>query len=381
MMKHRLPAVLMVAAMSLWGCSGMVTSVSEYLRNDLWWQAAQSDSIRMRARELEARGDLAMALDHWRLLARIDRENEDAVDEIARIRDDIADRVRSHFQRGMAEQANGRHENARNHFLAALRLDPRFQPALKQLKVHYWPFPLTVHLSKPGDRPDSVAKTVFGDENKGSLVAWFNDLPMDETIKPGTLLLLPRMQSPIAAEPADRQQQPRTLPMAAPADSEDPDPMPKAPARIPMEPVFDATMADARRFFEHGLYRQSLDRIATVIALRPDHPAARELAGEARFRLAREHAANKRYLIARHVLENADPNHQPSMELKAHVDKRLEALAQIHYRNGVKRFINEDLQAAIDEWEMALVCNPDHLKARENMENARRLLDKIQRIP
>jgi cytochrome c-type biogenesis protein CcmH/NrfG len=56
-------------------------------------------------------------------------------------------------------------------------------------------------------------------------------------------------------------------------------------------------------------------------------------------------------------------------------------LAQVHYRNGVKHFINEDLKSAIAEWEIALAYNPNHDKARENIENARRLMQKIEALP
>ncbi len=56
-------------------------------------------------------------------------------------------------------------------------------------------------------------------------------------------------------------------------------------------------------------------------------------------------------------------------------------LAQIHYRNGVKHFINEDLKSAIAEWEAALACDPNHDKARENIDNARRLMQKIETLP
>jgi cytochrome c-type biogenesis protein CcmH/NrfG len=69
------------------------------------------------------------------------------------------------------------------------------------------------------------------------------------------------------------------------------------------------------------------------------------------------------------------------MALKKAVHARLVELAQVHYRNGVKHFINEDLKKAIAEWEMALDCDPDHAKARENIENARRLLEKIEALP
>ena len=69
------------------------------------------------------------------------------------------------------------------------------------------------------------------------------------------------------------------------------------------------------------------------------------------------------------------------MTLNETVHSRLTNLAQIHYRNGVKHFINEDLKSAIDEWEIALACDPNHDNARENIDNARRLMQKIETLP
>ena len=113
----------------------------------------------------------------------------------------------------------------------------------------------------------------------------------------------------------------------------------------------------------------------------PDSVDARDLATEARYRLALDHFDHKRFVEARKVLEKADEGHQASMALNETVRTRLASLAQIHYRNGVKHFINEDLKSAIDEWDIALACDPNHDNARENIDNARRLMQKIETLP
>jgi hypothetical protein len=56
----------------------------------------------------------------------------------------------------------------------------------------------------------------------------------------------------------------------------------------------------------------------------------------------------------------------------------MKSQAEAHYRNGVKHFINEDLELAIEDWKHALELNPDHPKARQDIENAERLLEKLK---
>jgi hypothetical protein len=187
------PTIALAAMVFLCGCAGTMNSVSDYLRTGPWWPAAQAGDIRERARDLEAQGELAMSVDHWRTIERIAMDRAEAGSEIARLEGKITAAVQSHYQKGLAHLRKKKMAAARNHFLAALRLNPGFQPALRQIKSRYSPFPIAVYLSASGDRPATVAKKVFGDSEKAFLVAWFNNLPEDKTLTPGTLLILPKL--------------------------------------------------------------------------------------------------------------------------------------------------------------------------------------------
>jgi tetratricopeptide (TPR) repeat protein len=55
-------------------------------------------------------------------------------------------------------------------------------------------------------------------------------------------------------------------------------------------------------------------------------------------------------------------------------------LAEAHYIKGVKFFIEEDIEKAIQEWETTLSLEPDHPKAKKDIENARQLLQKLEKI-
>jgi len=436
-MRHWLPAFALMTAITLCGCAGLVNSVSDFMRAGPWWASAQADKISSRARELEAHGELTMALDHWRLVDRITiGQAAEAGREITRLQGKITEAVNAHYQNGMAELRKKNQPVARNHFLAALRLDPTFQPALIQINARFATFPLAVRLSAPGDRPSTVAEKVFDDKEKAFLVAWFNDLPVDEVLTPGTLLILPRLEKKPPKrvhpkKPPNRLAEANALLAKNDLDGalaivkqenpDDPDAqtlihtihlkqaaaqieagLPEAArpylARVPQgfagkEAALETLQAalqkrqtaivlgKARAHFDLGEYQQSLDMVETLLEDEPKSAAAHDLAAEARYRLALNHFDHQRFLEAREVLKKTDGSHEASFALKETVRSRLVELAQIHYRNGVKHFINEDLKSAIADWEMALACNPDHGKARENIENARRLMKKIETLP
>ena len=435
-MKRWLPVIACMAMVILCGCAGSMDSVSDFLSAGPWWEAAQAGHISSRARELETGGELAMALDHWRLVQRISIDQAEAPREIARLEGKIAEAVQSHYQHGLAENRKKKTAAARDHFLAALHLDPNFQPALNQIKTCFSSFPLAVYLSMPDDRPTTVAKNVFGDEEKAFLVTWFNDLPRDETLNPGTLLILPKLEKiPIKKarikKPANRLAAARTrlaandlegaMTLARQVNPAYPDVqalihtihLKKATAQIESGQFEDARqslatvpdgftdkdatlgkltialqqqqtaidLTQARKQFDREHYQQSLDLAGAVLKDAPDSPDARDLAVEARYGVALDHFNHKRFLKAREVLAKADDGHKASTVLAETVRIQLAEQAQNHYRKGVKYFINENLKSAIAEWEIALACNPDHEKASENIDNARRLLDKIESMP
>lgn len=431
-----LPVIAVIVWAALAGCSGSMDSLSAWVHAGPWWRAEQIETISVRARKLEARGELGMALDHWRLVEDLAADSKEAGGEIQRLEEKIDARVRFHYQTGLAKLMDSRHTDARNHFLAALRLDPTFQPAMRQIRAHFSPFPFRVYQTVPGDRPASVAKKFFGDERKGFLVAWFNRLPEDRALPPGSLLILPEredtgpqeIKEKLAPDPLDlardrlsdgdlqgaltlaRQADPskakaqtliHTIQLEQASQQVETGRLADATTSLAAIPdgfegkaalaekldfalkqrQFDFDLKNARELFDQGRYGQCLDQAEMLKQRAPDNTAVARLAAEARYRLALAYFDHKRYREARAVLENMEEDHEAGMALKKAVHARLVELAQVHYRNGVKHFINEDLNKAIAEWEIALDCDPDHAKARENIENARRLLQKIETLP
>lgn len=288
----------------------------------------------------------------------------------------------------------------------------------------------------PGDRPDTIAKSVFGSADKAFLVSWFNDLPADAPIAPQTLLILPKLKKQsVKKTPQKRPVTPLdeaharladgdldgALALASRMNGDQPavqsliheihlkkglgqidtgllDEAGHSLAMVPdrvegkaaaLEALQEALtrrqlaldMENAQRLYDENHFQDSLDLATTVLARMPESTDARFLADEARYRLALDLFNRQQLIQSRTLLEGADDDHAPSIALKEAVTVRLKTVAQMHYRNGVKHFINEDLKAAVSEWEKALECNPDLEKARENIDNANRILQKIETMP
>lgn len=426
-----------MAILAVSGCAGMGSTVQQFLDAPPWWLANQANVIRQQAEALESEGELALALERWRVVRRITLGVSDAAEEIARLEKWIADAADDHYRQGMDRLRHKDDPAARRHFLAALRLDPDFQPALSQIKARFSPFPLTVYRTNDGETLPDVAEKIYGDKAKAYIVAWFNDLSEDASLAPGTLLMLPKSDTlpvsrskpkPPATDDLTRARRrlaagdlDGALAVARKADNADPavrslihtiqlkkaqrqidagrlDAAEKSVAAVPDDTPGKSALvaslqasrqryrtsrdlAQVRTHLEQGRYREGLDLAQRILDNHPDNPDARQLVTDARYRLALDRVKKNRFLDARDILAAADPDHASSMHLKARVHEQLLKMAQSHYRTGVKHFINEDLKAAIAAWEQALTCNPEHEKARENIDNARHLLKKIETMP
>jgi tetratricopeptide (TPR) repeat protein len=87
-----------------------------------------------------------------------------------------------------------------------------------------------------------------------------------------------------------------------------------------------------------------------------------------------------RYLDAREVLKEVDPQFEDRDKVLAQVEKQLKIQAENHYKMGVSLFVEEKLAAAIQEWEKTLELDPDHPHAAQSIDKARKLLEKVQEI-
>ncbi len=81
------------------------------------------------------------------------------------------------------------------------------------------------------------------------------------------------------------------------------------------------------------------------------------------------------------VLESPQPpegNGRHPKDILSYPRENDQAEAERFYRNGLKKFQAGELEKAAAEWEKALRVDPDHAKARKDLERVRRMLEKLK---
>ncbi len=80
------------------------------------------------------------------------------------------------------------------------------------------------------------------------------------------------------------------------------------------------------------------------------------------------------------MLEKVDSGYKDIKEYIVSVRMEMKKKADSLYKKGVKYFINEELQKAINEWTEALELDPGRIQIKEDIKNARHLLEKLDQI-
>lgn len=73
------------------------------------------------------------------------------------------------------------------------------------------------------------------------------------------------------------------------------------------------------------------------------------------------------------MFNRVKPDYRDIQQLISNLSGTMVEKAETAYIAGVTFFVNEELDQAIGQWEHSLVLNPDHPKARKDLERAKRL--------
>ena len=98
------------------------------------------------------------------------------------------------------------------------------------------------------------------------------------------------------------------------------------------------------------------------------------------YRIGKAHCQRKEYQECLKALRSIDIDYRDAKDLIASTEGIL-LEADRHYAEGVRRFVQQDPEGAIREWQTTLRLNPGHPQARKDIEKASRLNEKIKTLP
>jgi len=315
------------------------------------------EECRSKAIEYEKNGELRKALQSWEIVGSFIPTDETVAKRIESLNAQILTMADQHFKKAVSFYQRNSMEAARKEFLTALHYNPGHQEALNYMKHKLPGEDYTLYQVKDGDTLKEIAKKTFNDPEKDFLIAYFNGLKMDSKLVPGNTLRLPVLESKTAKVTIDTKETMTDV---------------KEISRESRE-----LLSKALAYYKVKNYQETVSISEKVLEYDPANKEAHRLISESYYQMGKLLIQGKKYQQALDILVRLDSAYKDVRESVAYVKKQL---AGEHYLRGVKYFTDEELDKAIKEWETTLNLDPNHPKAKKDIENARNLLQKLKEI-
>jgi tetratricopeptide (TPR) repeat protein len=387
-----------------------------------------------KAKDFEDRSELGLAMFTWHIVADLEKDNTAAINAIQRLEHKAAKAASRHFQQGRKFYKAGDFPKALREFLITLRYNPGHRQARYYLKTRLQNIDQSTYQVQPGDSFTRIAIKVFNDPGKAYIIANFNDLDPKKPLLVGQTIGLPKIKPEflqpqsnisILLEKAQSAYAQKRYEEALSFTRRIQDEVPEHPkasqladavhfdkgmdyfnqkaypaaveqfkqvghgyegrdqalakARDQIEQLaMQEKLTQAQQHLRNNAWQRVINVTEKILAQDPDNAQAKMLFSNASYNLGKLLLDEGKVVQAVELLDRIDPSYEDSGQLLSLARTRMKSQAETHYRSGVKHFINEDLELAIKEWKRALELNPDHPKARKDIENARHLLDKLK---
>jgi len=327
------------------------------------------------AMRYEKSGELPKALLCWEVVQTFQPTDEDVARKIADLKARMLVLAKQHFNQGQSYYKSNSIPAARREFALTLYYNSEHTEALAYLKSRLNEEDYTLYEVNAGDTLREIARKNYNDPQKDFLIAYFNDLGKDPKLTPKMILMLPILevsQPKGTGEMKETRMDPKEL-LAEPRDSKEA----KEGKETKEAKETREMMAKAEINFKANKFKETVSITEGILSVDPSNKQARGLTNAAYYQMGKVLSAQKKYEEALGQWSRVDPGFRDISELIASVRRQL---AEVHYINGIKYFTEEKLDRAIQEWEETLKLNPQHPKAKGDIENAAKLLQKLNEI-
>jgi tetratricopeptide (TPR) repeat protein len=321
----------------------MITGASEKERRQ---KILLSDRLQLRAREYEKSGEIYEALLCWQILTILNPSDREYMDKFQRLRLESRQRANRYFESGVLYFKKKEYQSARKEFLSALRYNPDHIESLEYLKSKMSTEIFQLYQIRKQDSLRQISKAFYQDPNKDVLIAIYNDLDPKQELVVGNYLRLPALEPGLT------------------------------------RPTIDVTseLDKARNLFLNRDYESAVRRTDLILRIDPSNGKAAELKNAALYQIAETYRKLQNYVETLKTLKKLDPRYKGVKKDIEEVIILLRQQAEENYRLGVNFFVNEEFNKAIERWQDTLKQNPQHPKARQDIEKARRLLKKLDEV-
>jgi len=437
-MKHALNVFsLIIVLCFVAGCAGLLEAPGDYngkFSRETSDKASQSKGAfppsyyQEKATTYEKKDELQTALFYFKIAGALSPDDQEISDKISDLESTVVHKSLEHLQEGVKFYKNKQFKVARYHFLTTLRYDPDNKEALDYLQNRLIPKEYIPYRVSENDTLTSISEKFYKNPGKAFLIVYFNDLKPNTDLLPGTLLKLPILASKfirptlnipkellkaesllkkgqyeaVASTTERILQNDPTNPTAVDLKNSAYYQMGLQLSRekkygesinmfkkiTPESEVVNKSIQDiiekellaAENLLKEKKYTAAITVSENILSYDKSNQTAKDILNTAMCQNGKSLLIRKKYAEALNVLKSADPGYECVGKTLFSVKKVMKKQAEIHYLQGVKYFLNEELQSAIKEWETTLILDPEHKKAKKDIENARSLLEKLKKV-
>ena len=381
-----------------------------------------------RAKTYVNNDELQLALFFLKIAAVLSPDDMEIVGKISDLKLTIDNKSQKYFKKGKKFYNQKKIKEARKQFLIALRYDPDHKDALDYLKNKLIPKEYVNYTFEKNDSLKLVSNKFYKDPELVFLIVYFNNLKSDTKPEPGEILRIPLLASDFNYTIDDRRQDlisaknllgknrfQEVIVITQKILTNDPSNKNAIKLKDDAFYQIGIQLRSQQKYFEaidtfkkitpeyngvngaiqetvqHALikgekllkekkYEESMDVAEKILSYDPSNTAAKKLIRSSFCQQGKDLLIQKKYDDALKVLDKADPDDGCVEKIRLGVKNAIKQQAEAHYIQGVKYFLNEELQNAIKEWEKTLKLNPEHDKAKKNIQNARSLLEKLKKV-
>jgi tetratricopeptide (TPR) repeat protein len=383
---YRRLGIIVLCLLSLSGITGCLPNQVN-TSQDTTIDAQRTQPYVTQAKQYEAQGDIRKAI------AQLKTARQILQSDMVRLEQKAQNLAEQKYQSGLKLEKAGDTKGAHKEFLSALRYSPGHAGALSRLKKQKSPvLKHQTYTIQKGDSLSLISRKFYNTPDDYKIIASYNNIDVTAPLMPGNKLKIPQFNKAAAKKPFNRT---HTLRVANAR-------LKKGQYQIAIEHAqimlkHNRTDADA-----HAIINQARFEIGKKLAARGQNKKALKQFSKvapgfngidkeihalkirmkkenaALYRRARSLAAKNRLREALETYKKADPDYSDVRRQIENLETTIKDLSASHYNKGIAYYVREDLVHAIEEWEAVLELDPNHEKARKDIESARSLLKKVK---
>jgi tetratricopeptide (TPR) repeat protein len=364
-----------VVAVSVSGCAALGIKPNGIYGEKLFEEYIQKGSA------YEDGGNLVAAHEQYRLAMTVNPSNEEAIKRAKKVKKTLRRMAEQHYKAGLKLNSEGKYGRGRQQLLIALRLRPDYPEVVSMLtnrkRVQIKRY--VVHTVKTGESVAKLAKMYYGDSQKFSIIAKYNDFIDATQIDVGQKIKIPEIEGMdfLAGRESIETEELSTpdLDLADWAWKE-------YALEEREEPVDQVAI-----YRNHGIdlyrkreYQLALVEFVKVLNAQPDDSSVMVYSHKSHYRIAMNLFRKKNFLGARKHFEAARRYQSECDKCDLYIERCEELHKEMHYKSGIQYFDQEQLSEAIREWELVRQIDPNYKKVNDFIDKAKRLLRKIEEL-